>query len=298
MSGTFRTVAAPDGRAIEVCVEGADDGTLLVFHHGSPGSAVPFPTMSRAAAERGIRLATISRAGYGGSSRLPGRSVADASADSGLVADAFGAERFMTAGASGGGPHALGTAARFPDRVLAAATIAGVGPWDGEGLNWLAGMGEENVEEYSSAERDPPAHLAWIEHHVEELKDITADRIVESLHTLISEVDAHAIDGELGDVLAASFRAAFRNGPWGWYDDDLAYTRAWGFELDSIRVPVAIWQGAQDLMVPFAHGEWLAEHVPGAHARLRPEHGHLSLEVSSIGESFDDLLALASGDAG
>jgi hypothetical protein len=51
-----------------------------------------------------------------------------------------------------------------------------------------------------------------------------------------------------------------------------------------------VWQGRQDLMVPFAHGEWLVAHVPTARARLRPEHGHLSLAVGSMGEILDDLL--------
>ena len=293
MTASFRTLPTPDGRDLEVCVQGATDGTLLVFHHGSPGAAVPYPTMDRAAAERGLRLATISRAGFGGSSRLEGRSVADAAKDAAVVADAFEAERFLVAGASGGGPHTLGTAALFPERVLAAATIAGVGPWDGRGLDWLAGMGEENVEEYTSAARDPVGHLAWIEREVQTLKDIRAEDIVASLRTLISDVDEAAIDGELGEVLAASFRSAFRHGPWGWYDDDLAFTRPWGFELSSIRVPVAVWQGAQDLMVPFAHGEWLAGHVPTARPRLRLGDGHLSLEVTAIGEILDDLVTLA-----
>ena len=101
------------------------------------------------------------------------------------------------------------------------------------------------------------------------------------------------MNGALGELLAASFRRAFANGVWGWYDDDLAFVRPWGFELASIRSPVSVWQGRQDLMVPFAHGEWLVEHVPTARARLRPEHGHLSLAVGSMGEILDDLLTAA-----
>jgi pimeloyl-ACP methyl ester carboxylesterase len=93
--------------------------------------------------------------------------------------------------------------------------------------------------------------------------------------------------------LAASFRAAFRNGLWGWRDDDLAFVAPWGFDVASIERPVSIWQGRHDLMVPFAHGEWLVARVPSARARLRPEHGHLSLAVGNIGEIFDDLLANA-----
>ena len=71
----------------------------------------------------------------------------------------------------------------------------------------------------------------------------------------------------------------------GWRDDDLAFARDWGFPLGAIRVPVTVWQGRQDAMVPHAHGDWLARHVPGAQARLFEDEGHISLV-----ERFDDVV--------
>jgi pimeloyl-ACP methyl ester carboxylesterase len=291
------TLTLPDGRTLEAVDEGDPVGTLLVFHHGSPGAAVAFEPFDRAAAERGIRLVTLSRAGYGGSSRHHGRGVASAAADAAALADHLGSDRFLTMGWSGGGPHALACAALLPERVGAAATIAGVAPYDAEGLVWTDGMGESNQIEYPLAARDPNELLRWMQPHAEALAVAQPDEIVSELRTVISEVDEAEVTGALGELLAASFSRAFANGVWGWYDDDLAFVRSWGFELSSIRVPVSVWQGRQDLMVPFAHGEWLVEHVPTARARLRPEHGHLSLAVGSIGEILDDLLE-AAGSAG
>jgi len=121
-------IGSPDGRTLEAVDEGDPDGTLVVFHHGSPGAAVPFEPFDRAAAERAIRLVTYSRAGFGNSSRDEGRSVASAAADAAAVADHLGVERFLTMGWSGGGPHALACAALLADRVRAATTIAGVAP--------------------------------------------------------------------------------------------------------------------------------------------------------------------------
>jgi len=294
-SGTPVGIPLADGRTLEALVSGPQDGTLFVFHHGSPGAALRFPSLERASAERGLRLVTYSRPGFGGSSRDPGRTVADCAADVAALSDHLGAERFLTAGWSGGGPHALACAALLPERVLAAATIAGVAPYDAEDLDWTAGMGEDNQVEYPTAARDPEELLRWMQPQVEGLAEIAADGVLDALRSLISDVDEASLSGEIGEVLAASYRDGFANGPWGWFDDDLAFVAPWGFDLSAIRVPVTVWQGEHDLMVPFAHGRWLAEHVAGARARLRPEHGHLSLAVDSLGEILDDLIAHALG---
>jgi pimeloyl-ACP methyl ester carboxylesterase len=285
-----------DGRSLEAVVQGAEEGTLLVFHQGSPGAAEASEPFHRAADERGIVLACYSRPGFGESSRHEGRTVASAAADAAALADHLGHERFLTVGWSGGGPHALACAALLPDRVLAAATIAGVAPYDAEGLDWTAGMGEDNQIEYPTAARDPDELLEWMHPHVASMAKIKADDVVAEFRSLLSDVDAAQVTGEFGENFAASLRSAFRHGPWGWYDDDLAFVRDWGFDLSEIRVPVSIWQGRLDLMVPITHGEWLAANIPGARAHLRPEHGHLSLSVGAIGEILDDLLATAGLD--
>ena len=287
------TVELADGRTLEAGDEGDELGNLLIFHHGSPGAAVSYEPFDRAAAERGIRLVTMTRPGFGGSSRQPGRSVSDAAADAAALADHLGAERFLTAGWSGGGPHALACAALLPERVRAAATIAGVAPYEAEGLDWAAEMGEDNQVEYGTAARDPDELLRWMAPHAETLAGVEPEEIVADLRSVISDVDEDALDGSLGEMLAESFHRAFEPGGWGWYDDDLAFVRPWGFDLSSIRVPVSIWQGRHDLMVPFSHGEWLAARVPNARSRLRPEHGHLSLAVGSFGLILDDLLEAA-----
>jgi pimeloyl-ACP methyl ester carboxylesterase len=293
VSASSLTIPLEDGRTLEALSEGDPDGTLLIFHHGSPGAAVPFSSFDDAAAERGIRLVTYSRPGFGSSTRDEGRTIASCAADVAAIADHLGADRFVTVGWSGGGPHALACAALLPGRVAAAATIAGVAPYDAEGLDWTAGMGEENRIEYPLAATDPRAHLEWMQGTAEGLAKVTPDAIVAELRSLVSAVDEDCVTGEFAEMLAASFHAAFRHGIWGWRDDDLAFVAPWGFDLTSVAVPVSIWQGRHDLMVPFAHGEWLASHVAGATAHLRPEHGHLSLAVGAIGDVLDDLLERA-----
>src|SRR5690348_5574117 len=140
----------PDGRTLRVHEAGAAEGPVVLVHQGTPMSGRLYEPHMRDAEKRGIRLLAYDRPGYGGSSPAPDRSVADAAADSAALADALGIERFAVWGISGGGPHALACAAQLPDRVVATASLASVAPIDAEGLDWLAGMGEMNLEEFAA----------------------------------------------------------------------------------------------------------------------------------------------------
>jgi pimeloyl-ACP methyl ester carboxylesterase len=210
-------------------------------------------------------------------------------ADVSAILAAVGVDSFVTLGWSGGGPHALACAALMPEACKAAATLAGVAPSDASGLDWLDGMGEDNVEEFGAANAGADALTAFLTPHVAELSQVTSAQVVAGLGDLVSDVDKVAAqEAPLADYLAASFRRAFLHGLAGWRDDDLAFARPWGFTLDAITTPVTVWQGGQDRMVPFAHGRWLAAHVPGATARLYDDEGHLSL-ARQLGRIFTDL---------
>jgi pimeloyl-ACP methyl ester carboxylesterase len=280
----------PDGRVLDVEVTGPADGTPLVFHHGTPGSKLPTHHLQRAATERGLRLVTYSRAGYGGSSRRPGRRIVDIVEDVVAMLDAVGAERCVVAGESGGGPHTLATAARLPERVAGALCIAGVAPYAADGLDFLAGMGEQNVEEFGLAVRGEAALRPRHEADAEQLRGTDGPGIVAALQTLLPDVDRGVLTDGYGQDLADSISEGLRTGVDGWLDDDLAFTVPWGFDLAEISVPVFLWQGSEDLMVPFAHGQWLAGQIPGVRAHLLDGHGHLSIAAGSIDQLLDELL--------
>lgn len=282
-----------DGRSLDVDVSGPDGGTPLVVHHGTPGERTQYPPFAEAAAARGLRYVSSSRPGYGGSSRQPGRAVADCAADTAAVLDHLGARRCYTVGASGGGPHALACAALLPDRVQACGTVAGSAPFDAEGLDFLEGMGRENHEEFGAALAGPAQLQAYLERQAQTFAGVTGEQLAAALGDLVSAVDVAALTGEFAAYLAESVHRAVADGIWGWFDDDMAFTRPWGFGLHDIGVPVVVWQGGQDRMVPFAHGQWLAAHLPSARVRLLPGEGHLSIAVEKFGEVVDELLASA-----
>jgi pimeloyl-ACP methyl ester carboxylesterase len=284
-------VAVQPGRSVEVLVTGPADGLPLVYHTGTPSGLAVFAPMARTCADRGLRLILYSRPGYGGSDPQPGRRVAGAAADVRAILDHLGAGEFVTAGASGGGPHALACAALLPGRCLAAATLGGVAPR--EGPDWLAGMAEENVMEFSAAVEGDGALTTFLRDAAAGLAVVTGAQVADALGQLASAADQRVLTGEYADHLAASFRAAVSTGIAGWRDDDLAFIADWGLRLDMIDVPVSIWQGAADNMVPMNHGRRLTELIPGARPHLLADEGHLTIGVAMFGDILDELVELA-----
>ena len=288
------SVPTPDGRTLEVLVAGPEDGFPLVSHHGTPTGVVSDPKLEGPAAERGLRRIGYSRPGYGASSPRPdgAATVADDVTDVVTILDHLGLDKFVTIGWSGGGPRSLACAALLPDRCLGAVCGVGLVPPDEYDGDVRDGMGEENVEEFTAAMNGEAALTAWLEEHSPDLFTVTADQVAEVLGSLAPPVDRAALTGDDAERTAAGFRRAGEQGIVGWLHDDLAMVRPWGFSVGDITVPVSIWQGTEDKMVPFAHAEWLVAHVPGARAHFEPGEGHISLQAQ-MPRILDDLLDMA-----
>ena len=272
-----RAMKLKDGRSADVYVGGDPKGFALVMHHGTPSDATTFAGWDADCRARDLRLICASRPGYATSTRRPGRAVAQAAADTADILDQLGHRAFVTAGWSGGGPHALACAALLPERCNAVATLAGVGPYGAPGLDFLAGMGPENIDEFGAALKGEATLREWMAKNGESLRTITGPALADAFGGLIPQVDRDVLVGGFADEMAAVMRRAVDHGFDGWIDDDLAFIRPWGFALDRIKAPVTVWQGDLDLMVPFAHGQWLAKAIPGATAKMVPGHGHISL---------------------
>jgi pimeloyl-ACP methyl ester carboxylesterase len=171
------------------------------------------------------------------------------------------------------------------------ATIGGVAPWPADGIDWFEGMGPENVEEFNATLADPENSTRTAERDWPKWREVTGADIAETFGGLVDHVDRGALTGDFAEYVAAATREGLREGYWGWVDDDLAFVKPWGFDLASLRVPVHIWQGGHDKMVPFGHGQWLASHIPTARPHLLPEEGHLSLAVTQLPRIIDALIA-------
>ena len=272
------------GRELEVLDNGVDSTRAIVFHHGTPASASLWSQWFTYAADLGIRAISYSSAGYGTSDRDYGRSIVSVNKDISEVLASKGIERFVAIGWSGGGPHAL--ANTLLDTNVGAITLAGVGAFGVDDLDFLEGMAQENHDEFGASLQGEDVIQKWFVDNATAFKSAGGVEIREAFGGLISEADKKSMEGSFADVIASAIRSGLAVSFDGWVDDDVAFTKPWGFELGTITKPVKIWQGDQDYMVPHAHSHWLKKHISTAELTFIPGQGNVTLLVDYTDKVF------------
>jgi pimeloyl-ACP methyl ester carboxylesterase len=276
----LRTLETSDGRTLAYATWGDPGGFPVLSLHGTPGCRFSRWPNEDLFVELGVHLVTHDRAGYGRSDRHRGRNVADEAADVGALADELGIDRFGATGGSGGGPHVLACAALLPERVIRAVCAVGVAPLGSPGLSeaaWLAGMDPENVKEFRWAQEGEDVlapELEQLHRQAEERVAVDPSTILDDFE--LSESDrAELARPEAMQIIRETTFEQIVNGVGGWVDDDIAFQQPWGFDVGAISVPVLIRYGLTDVLVPPAHGEWLAANVPGCIVAVEDTAGHM-----------------------
>ena len=277
-----------DGNRIDFFDSKQGEG-LLIYHHGTPAAGPMDDFIVETAAKNNLRVVELVRPGYGNSTRIKNRNVAQIAGIAIELADHLGHDKFVSMGWSGGGPHVLATVAHKSNRCVAGVCIAGVAPFEAEGLDFLANMGEDNIVEFGAALESEEALTTFMAGAYALLKDVQGSEVIDAMASLLPPADREILTGEYAEHEAMVFRWAIANGTDGWFDDDIAFTRHWGFDLKDIKHPVSIWQGSEDLMVPTAHGKWLTNYVPNSSAHLLDGHGHLSIGKVACEVGFAEL---------
>jgi len=280
-----------DGRELEILDNGINSESAIIFHHGTPDHASTWSDWLEAAASAGIRAISYSRAGYGTSDRNPGRSVVSINNDIAQILDAKNITKFVSIGQSGGGPHSLANTCE--PRNVGAISLAGVGAFGVDDLNFLEGMGPENHDEFGAALKGEASIEEWMNVNAGAFKNVTGSDIIEAFGGLLGDADKAALAAGGAEQMAASTRSALAVSFDGWIDDDLVFVKPWGFDLAAITKPVFLWQGDDDFMVPHAHSYWLEKHIPTATLIFKAGEGHISLGIkyrSEILKQAEDLL--------
>jgi pimeloyl-ACP methyl ester carboxylesterase len=265
------------------------DGEPVFYCHGFPGSRLEVRLAETVAMAKGIRLIGIDRPGYGLSDADPGCLLADWGTVPARLADALGIDRFRVLGVSGGGPYALACAHRLPDRVTGATVVCSLAPVDHpRALSGMAWFNRFGLRLSGIAPRLVPVALKPLAH----LLRRHPGTILKYVALRAGEVDRRAMAAaEVQRLMRRTFRESVRSGTAGAARDVLAYSRPWGFRLSDIAVPVHLWHGEEDRIVPPAMGRRLAADMPQCRATFFPGEGHISLLTRRMEEIVSRLTA-------
>jgi len=284
-------VGLPDGRRVAIASHGDPQGRPLFLFHGTPGSRLGLHYVDGPAKERGVRVVCPDRPGVGRSDPHPERTIPGYTDDVSALADALGFGRFAVLGYSGGAPYALACGARLPERVTAVGTTAGAGPHDRTGSR--EGCSKSDLLLLDLSLRRPfLARLimfAWAKTAL-----LAPSVALKGLADDLSEPDRRFLEEGVRERGAAEvmslFTEVFRQGGGGVVLDYQLHGRPWGFSLEEVSVPVHLWHGEEDLVVPMHHAEDLSSRLPDASLHGLEDTGHFSIQ-QHYGTMLDTLLA-------
>jgi len=281
------TVRLRDGRGLGFAEYGVPDGRPILWFHGTPGGRLQVPPKARAmAVPAGIRLVAVERPGAGRSTPHLHANVLAFADDVVDLTDALGIDRFGLVGLSGGGPYVLACAHRLPDRVVAGALLGSVAPAVGPdaiagGAAALAVMFRPLLEVL----RVPLGHV--LGRVVGLIRPIAWRVAPAAVRSVLTAEDARVIcEPLMMEVFVGDILQAARNRLQAPVCDAVLFGREWGFALKDVRVPIRLWHGDADPLVPLSHAEHLAARLPDTALRVRHGESH----VGSLGAA-DEVLA-------
>lgn len=275
----------PDGRRLAYWLYGAESGVPVCYFHGFPGSGCEASLAHGRALAAGVTLIAADRPGYGGSTYQPNRTIEHWPSDVAALLDHLALDQAACVGVSGGAPYALACAAFIPDRITTVSTISGLGPVVLPSL--IEEMAAFNRLGLRLASASPLA-ARLLSPALALLLGRFPGRVVDHLRRKLAPADQEALDqGELREALAESFRLSMAPGGRGMALEGVLYAGHWGDWLERIEIPVNLWHGERDLIVPPALGRHLAGLIPHCRAAFLPDDGHFSTVLRSL----DDVLA-------
>jgi pimeloyl-ACP methyl ester carboxylesterase len=272
-----------DGRVLGFAEYGDSGGMPLVFFHGFPGSRLEGRLAAQAATRAGIRLVAPDRPGMGLSSPQRGRALTDWPTDMVALADHLAIGRFAVLGVSGGGPYALSCAALIPSRLQAAGIVGGMAPLASTGLarelNWSGRVG------FALTMRSPGL-TDWAFRAILGPLISRCPGLVRRVFSAgISARDRDILQRpEVREVLRDSGLEAVREGGGGAWRDFFLLASPWGFGIGEIAMPIDLWYGTEDRIVPPVMGESLAAALPRSRPRFIDGEGHFSLPIGRMPE--------------
>jgi pimeloyl-ACP methyl ester carboxylesterase len=287
-SVTAQIALLPDGRLLGFAQYGRPGGIPLIYCHGFPGSRLEAALAAPLAERLGIRLIAPDRPGFGLSSPLPGREIADWPADLAQLLRSLHIGPFHLLGVSGGAPYALAAGSLLPG-VVRVGLVCGLGPLESDALAAMPSLGRCGLR---IARRAPGLARCGYRLLARTICRHSA-RFLGWMSAGAPPVDREVLERpEVRGAILTSFRESVRQGAGAGAEELLLYARPWTIPPSACRAPVRLWHGELDATVPVAFGRRLAADLPDCRARFLPDQGHYSLPLEHLEPILRDLLDL------
>ena len=285
-----RRLTRPDGRVVAWTECGPEDGTPLLRIPGTPGSRWSIRADRGPWTERGLRVLTTERPGYGASTRLPGRRFAEHADDLAAVLDEAGIERTHVIGGSGSTPHLLAFCSHHPERVRAASNLVGAAPLRPDEVDQMIGL---NAAAYPLGAAGDRAGLESLLGPVRE--QMLADTLAAFAGVIDTAPESDRVvmaDPLWQQAFARALRESLDQGLDGWVDECLALDQPWDdVDVEGVRISVTWYHAAGDRNCPISAARRLVDRLPDARFVEWPhDAGHLH-GFHHEGEILDELLA-------
>jgi len=270
-----RTLHLAGGRTLCLAQFGDPAGPPLFYFHGYPGSRLEVGILDGLP----MRVLALDRPGYGGSSPLAGRRLLDWPGDVAAAADQLGIARFAVLGVSGGGPFAAACAYALPQRVSGGLLLCPVPP--ASALEGLPRQAQGDLALLMHLGRHPRAartFLVMARWLARQPRLLTPEAIQRYGPLRLPAADVQALAEPVSSRILASFREGIRPGVEGLCADARIYARPWEFALRDVQVPLAVWHGTADTIVPAATSEAYCQ-MPQGGRHLVAAEGHYSLVI-------------------
>lgn len=267
MNITEQLIGLPDGREISVIEQGTQQGTPVVYLHGSPGSNKDHCRHESLYRELDVRMVSVNRPGIGKSTSNAGWDALSFADDLNTVLESLGIEKAAVSGFSSGGLHACAFAHQHPDRVSKLGLLGSVAPFD---IPELSNSRTEASKQLHDMARDNLDAL------LEQFSGVTTtEALLEVIHSIVAPADQKIF--EQPDI-AAQFLLAYTDllphGLKNVFNEIGMINLPWGFSPAEIRTETHIWHGTADINVPIECCKYLAEQIPNAEAHCIEGAGH------------------------
>lgn len=273
----------PDGRKLSYAKYGQETGKPVIFFHGIPGSRLQRNPDLSIFKKAPLLVYALDRPGYGDSTFYKQRTLLDWPDDVAAFAAGNQLEKFAVIGISGGGPYALACACKIPNRLSQVTVLSGLAP-----LNV-----KENLHNFSAGGRllfraaeNTPLLVEQLMALLFNRLHINLDAAFQKFMTDLPPADTNLLaQPKIARMLQQDVAQAFNQGAKGVVHDISILRQSWGFSLDQIALPVHVWHGTADTIVPLQLGRFMIDHLPYAIPYIIENEGHF-MALERMGEIF------------